>query len=79
VWRTGLWRARPPELRREAPIPDSGVVLASMGKDTRGMSFLVLPPEMNSALMHAGAGSGPMLAAAAAWLRAAADRRHRDD
>jgi PPE-repeat protein len=31
------------------------------------MSFLVLPPEMNSALMHAGAGSGPMLAAAAAW------------
>jgi PPE-repeat protein len=43
------------------------------------MSFLVLPPEMNSALMHAGAGSGPMLAAAAAWLRAAADRRHRDD
>jgi PPE family len=31
------------------------------------MSFLVLPPEMNSALMHAGAGSSPMLAAAAAW------------
>src|SRR5246127_5454073 len=38
-----------------------------MGKDTRGMSFLVLPPDINSALMHAGAGSGPMLSAAAAW------------
>src|ERR1700758_1970464 len=31
------------------------------------MSFLVLPPDINSALMHAGAGSGPMLSAAAAW------------
>ena len=31
------------------------------------MSFLVLPPETNSALMHAGAGSAPMLTAAAAW------------
>jgi PPE-repeat protein len=31
------------------------------------MSFLVLPPEMNSAAMHSGAGSGPMLEAAAAW------------
>jgi PPE-repeat protein len=31
------------------------------------MSFLVAPPEITSALMHAGAGSGPMLAAAAAW------------
>lgn len=30
------------------------------------MSFLVLPPEVNSALMFAGAGSGPTLAAAAA-------------
>lgn len=28
------------------------------------MSFLVLPPEVNSALMFAGAGSGPTLAAA---------------
>ncbi|WP_423795813.1 PPE domain-containing protein, partial [Mycobacterium tuberculosis] len=27
------------------------------------MSFLVLPPEVNSALMFAGAGSGPTLAA----------------
>jgi len=31
------------------------------------MSFFVLPPEINSALIHAGAGSQPMLAAAAAW------------
>jgi triacylglycerol lipase len=31
------------------------------------MSFLVLPPEVNSALMFAGPGSEPMLAAAAAW------------
>jgi PPE-repeat protein len=31
------------------------------------MSFAVLPPELNSARMYAGAGLGPMLAAAAAW------------
>ena len=31
------------------------------------MSFLVLPPDINSALMYSGEGSGPMLAAAAAW------------
>jgi PPE-repeat protein len=31
------------------------------------MNFAVLPPEMNSARMFAGAGQGPMLAAAAAW------------
>jgi triacylglycerol lipase len=31
------------------------------------MNFLVLPPEVNSALMLAGPGSEPMLAAAAAW------------
>jgi PPE-repeat protein len=31
------------------------------------MDFAVLPPEMNSARMFAGAGQGPMLAAAAAW------------
>jgi PPE-repeat protein len=42
------------------------------------MNFAVLPPEMNSARMFAGAGEGPMLEAAAAWdglageLRAAA-------
>jgi PPE-repeat protein len=31
------------------------------------MTYPVLPPEVNSALMQTGAGSGPMLAAAAAW------------
>jgi PPE-repeat protein len=31
------------------------------------MSFLVLPPEVNSARMHLGAGPGPILAAATAW------------
>jgi PPE-repeat protein len=31
------------------------------------MNFSVLPPEVNSARMFVGAGSGPMLAAAAAW------------
>src|SRR6516165_3740510 len=31
------------------------------------MSFLTMPPELNSALMFAGSGSAPMLEAAAAW------------
>ncbi|MBW0013774.1 PPE domain-containing protein, partial [Mycobacterium sp.] len=31
------------------------------------MSFLTMPPEINSARMFAGAGSAPMLDAAAAW------------
>lgn len=31
------------------------------------MSYPCLPPEVNSARMHAGAGSGPMVQAAAAW------------
>jgi PPE-repeat protein len=31
------------------------------------LDFAALPPEINSALMYAGPGSGPMLAAAAAW------------
>lgn len=30
-------------------------------------NFAVLPPEVNSARVFAGAGSAPMLAAAAAW------------
>ncbi len=31
------------------------------------MSFMTLPPEINSLLMFSGAGSGPMVEAAAAW------------
>lgn len=45
---------------------------SSCGRDGV-MSFLVLPPEVNSALMFAGAGSGPTLAAAAAWDGLAAE------
>jgi PPE-repeat protein len=37
------------------------------------MDFALLPPEINSARMYAGPGSGPMLAAAAAWDGLAAD------
>jgi PPE-repeat protein len=37
------------------------------------MNFSVLPPEINSALMFSGAGSGPMLEAAAAWDGLAAE------
>jgi len=39
------------------------------------MDFGVLPPEINSARMYSGPGSGPMLAAAAAWDRLAAQLR----
>jgi PPE-repeat protein len=37
------------------------------------MDFALLPPEVNSARMYAGPGSGPMLAAAAAWEGVAAE------
>src|SRR5271166_5242461 len=37
------------------------------------MDFALLPPEINSARMYAGPGSGPMLAAAAAWEALAAE------
>ncbi len=37
------------------------------------MDFAVLPPEINSARMYAGPGSGPMLAAASAWDALAAE------
>jgi PPE-repeat protein len=37
------------------------------------MDFALLPPEVNSARIYAGPGSGPMLAAAAAWDGLAAD------
>ena len=37
------------------------------------MDFGSLPPEINSARMYAGPGSGPMLAAASAWDGLAAE------
>jgi PPE-repeat protein len=37
------------------------------------MNFQVLPPETNSLLMYSGAGSAPMLEAAAAWDGLAAE------
>jgi PPE-repeat protein len=40
-----------------------------------GLDFGAFPPEMNSARMYAGAGSGPMLVAASAWKALAAELR----
>jgi PPE-repeat protein len=37
------------------------------------MSFMMFPPEVNSALMYSGAGAGPLMAAASAWDELAAD------
>ncbi|MCV7029324.1 PPE family protein, partial [Mycobacterium sherrisii] len=37
------------------------------------MDFAMLPPEVNSGRMYAGAGSGPLMAAAAAWDGLAAE------
>ncbi|QZA19901.1 PPE family protein [Mycobacterium malmoense] len=39
------------------------------------MDFAALPPEINSARMYSGPGSGPMLAAASAWNAIAAEMR----
>jgi PPE-repeat protein len=40
---------------------------------TAPLDFAMLPPEVNSARMYSGAGSGPMLAAASAWHGLAAE------
>jgi PPE-repeat protein len=37
------------------------------------LDFALLPPELNSALMYSGPGSGPMVTAAAAWAGLSAD------
>jgi PPE-repeat protein len=43
------------------------------------MDFGMLPPEFNSGRMYSGPGSGPMMAAAAAWDRLAAELRSAAD
>lgn len=42
---------------------------------TAALDFAALPPEINSARMYSGAGTGPMLAAASAWNGLAAELR----
>ncbi len=42
---------------------------------TAALDFAALPPEINSARMYSGAGTGPMLAAASAWNGLAAEMR----
>jgi PPE-repeat protein len=42
---------------------------------TAALDFAVLPPEINSARMYSGVGTGPMLAAASAWNGLAAEMR----
>jgi PPE-repeat protein len=42
---------------------------------TTALDFAMLPPEVNSARMYSGAGSGPMLAAASVWNGLAAELR----
>ena len=42
---------------------------------TAMLDFAMLPPEINSGRMYSGSGSGPMLAAAAAWQGLAAELR----
>ena len=37
------------------------------------LDFAAMTPEMNSALMYAGAGAGPLMAAATAWNNLAAE------
>ena len=42
---------------------------------TAALDFAMFPPEVNSARMYSGAGSGPMVAAASAWKGLAAELR----
>src|SRR4029077_6438759 len=42
-------------------------LLPAKPQEVNRMDFAALPPEINSGRMYAGAGPGPLLAAAAAW------------
>jgi PPE-repeat protein len=59
----------------ELPAGDQPVTCTAAASNEKEimMDFAALPPEINSGRMYAGAGSGPMLAAATAWDGSAAE------
>src|SRR5947209_19479943 len=63
-------RHRPERVRAGPPGPRPGKLTGASHVD-----FGALPPEINSARMYSGPGSGPMLTAAAAWDALAGELR----
>src|ERR1700744_3821582 len=59
-------RSQPSEGRRSPPKDHGRCVM---------LDFAALPPEINSARMYSGAGSGPLLAAGSAWSQLADEMR----